>query len=1199
MALSDGYINTRNSVVIVTGASGSGKTHTKEAISNNPPPSIRQSTALAEDPITFTIIDATNGDWRVVNKDQLASMLAAAMVDRTHLQGTVSELSSLNGKRSASTSSIELTPPPPPPRHPVAPNTEPLERIIPPLQHQSLLPLLSSKQEVEQTKSQPSFNPIPTLKSLDSDEDTNTDEMEYKVAASSSLNSPDSECKNIMQHQDTETCSPCTTARQLLNPISATEPINPACDDFYTPPLPPRSKKEAHVEKLMPPLIPTSIIDSAELTCIDISEDQTISPGATALYFHFPLLLSRSKLEEQQNKSQPDLSPPVPIIKSDEVAAISSSDSEDTMQCQDTEASCPCTTTLQPLIPVPTLEPVDSVCDEIHEEASYMYTDIIQYQDTEACSPVLRAMTPTTLEPVDPVYDDVYTPPPMTPTILEPIDPIYDDVYTPPPITPTTLEPVDPVCDGVYMPPPMTPTTLEPVDSVCDDVYTPPPMTPTTLELIDPIYDDVYTPPPIIPTTLEPVDPVCDGVYTPPPMTPTTLEPVDPVYDDVYTPPPMTPKTLESVDPVYDDVYTPPPSPTINKERSTKEMHPEISHPVKSDLVSRIGQAEVTEDPYRYDLVYLFDTGGQPAFHAILPLFFPMVMFVIFVLKLSEKLNHHPKVSFFVKGKPVGSPYTSPLSHLEIAQHSLCAIQSQMLAQQCSEKGLPKIIIVGTHRDLEWKCSESAQEKNRKLVEILRPTFQKNLIYCSAEANNLIFPLDAKHPRQKDNDVSAEIRQAITAATSVIESKKTPLSWHILELALRDLAEKLGRGFLTRFECITEAAKLGIGEHIFDAALDHFVQLNTILYYRTVIPDLVFIQAQPLMQKITELIQKTHSLRGQVSKKHTPVDGKFLIFRDQGIITLDILESYPDGYLEGVFTAADLIQLMQHKYLISPINQSSYFMPVLLPDLAPEKMSQYRSKPDSAIAPLSIFFSCDLVPTGLFCSLVSSLLSAVASPQLCLKTNPSDQSLMECVASNCIKFSLAENCGSLVLIDTYTHLELHLSAPLVENPASLCLALKIKVLASIKIATHALHFDEVVPQCGFLCESSIPHANVKVTPERFWLGRMVFGNPRLVEVKPPTHPTQMCRNHGWVCSLDPDHVYGRLQRRHTVWLLSHHLLSKHSVSINIFHFMCKLYTATEKSPLRTTGGEAVDDQKADKQALAGHGEGSATIVCSR
>ena len=355
------------------------------------------------------------------------------------------------------------------------------------------------------------------------------------------------------------------------------------------------------------------------------------------------------------------------------------------------------------------------------------------------------------------------------------------------------------------------------------------------------------SPPPTEDASTSPITPSSSGTSSLPHSTAT------PILDPVGPAPPTPPSP-----------HTPPPL-----QPKCKEARHEKPHPVQSDFLVRLGRARATAEPYNYDLVYLFDTGGQPAFHAILPLFFPMVMFLIFVLKLSEKLDHHPKVHYFVRGKPVGAPYTSPLSHLQIAQHSFNAVQSQMLAQQGSSKCLPKVIIVGTHRDLEWRCSETTLEKNRKLSDILSPSFQDHLIYCSAEGNRLIFPLDAKHRKQQDCRVAIDIRRAITTATTVIERKKTPLSWHVLELALRELAGKLERGFLTRVECIAEAAKLGISEQVFDAALDHFVQLNTILHYRKPLPNLVFIQAQPLMNKITELIQKTHALRGQVPDKNT------------------------------------------------------------------------------------------------------------------------------------------------------------------------------------------------------------------------------------------------------------------------------------------------------------------------------------------
>lgn len=584
-----------------------------------------------------------------------------------------------------------------------------------------------------------------------------------------------------------------------------------------------------------------------------------------------------------------------------------------------------------------------------------------------------------------------------------------------------------------------------------------------------------------------------------------------------------------------------PPQHETSLSQSSCSAFEDMLHTVKNQIIHDIGHAESMEEVQSYDFIYLFDTGGQQAFHAIIPLFYPKVMFVIFVLKLSEQLDFHPKVYYFVNGKPIGAPYTSPMSNLQIAKRSFMALQSQMLAQQLSKEGFPKLMVIGTHRDKRRQCAESVEEKNCKLMEILSPSLQDHLVYHSAQENDLIFQLDAKHRKAKDRQMAAKIRHTISATASKISSKQTPFSWHVLELALRQLTDRLGRGFLTYAECVEEATKLQITEVVFGAALKHFVGLNTMLHYPSILPNVVFIQAQPLMEKMNELIQKHHSLSGEVSvgSEHAAVEGKWLKFRDQGMISLDILESFPQGYHEGVFTATDLLNLMKYKLLVSAVDQSSFFMPCLLPSLKEDEMSKHRVHSDSAISPLSITFgsSLQLVPNGLFCALVSSLLSGSDSPHLQLKTSPSNSKCMECVAFNCIKFFLEEYAASLVLIDAYTHFELHLHAPRIKDPSQLCLALKVKVLASIQTAAHMLHYDELKPQCGFLCESTTPHAMKRLTPDQSWLRKKFFSSPNPVESPPPVHCALILSSeHGWSCSLDPDIVHGELQKRHIVWL---------------------------------------------------------------
>ena len=64
---------------------------------------------------------------------------------------------------------------------------------------------------------------------------------------------------------------------------------------------------------------------------------------------------------------------------------------------------------------------------------------------------------------------------------------------------------------------------------------------------------------------------------------------------------------------------------------------------------------------------------------------------------------------------------------------------------------------------------------------------------------------------------------------------------------------------------------------------------------------------------------------------------------------MDILEKFPHSYdfCKGIFLPFDLLKFMEHKLLVSQIDQDSYFMPCLLPDLDAKELSEHRSQCDS------------------------------------------------------------------------------------------------------------------------------------------------------------------------------------------------------------------------------------------------------------
>ena len=173
-------------------------------------------------------------------------------------------------------------------------------------------------------------------------------------------------------------------------------------------------------------------------------------------------------------------------------------------------------------------------------------------------------------------------------------------------------------------------------------------------------------------------------------------------------------------------------------------------------------------------LIQLIDSGGQ--FHDIVPLFIQNANVNIFVLKLSDKLSHHPVVQYIAPGgKQIGKPYQSPLSHEQIFQDYLGAI--------CSQYPSPYTFIVGAHRDAEQLCTESPNEKNEKLKKMLSPNCF-NAIYKGEGLKELIFAVNSKTPQDDDICTAHMLREKIISLPPS-PSEKMPFAWFGLEILLQ------------------------------------------------------------------------------------------------------------------------------------------------------------------------------------------------------------------------------------------------------------------------------------------------------------------------------------------------------------------------------------------------------------------------------
>ena len=495
------------------------------------------------------------------------------------------------------------------------------------------------------------------------------------------------------------------------------------------------------------------------------------------------------------------------------------------------------------------------------------------------------------------------------------------------------------------------------------------------------------------------------------------------------------------------------------KEKLHKEDPPIASassqpSPSSEQLVRLVERSSGSKKFFEIQWINFIDSGGQPQFHELLPAFIQNTTVTMIVLKLSERLDQQPMIEYYKEGKRCGDPQLCRLRNDQILQRCIQMIHSH----PSSEGNLSHMMFVATHRDLEAECSETRADKNKRLLEMFTPHFLDQLIYYRP-FNEVIFPINAKNPTEEDLEVASKICEQISKFAP--NPYKIPVGWFLLEHDIRMLAK---RGIISLQECRDIATRLKISSEGLTAALNYLNDLNILLYYPSLLPGVIFAEAQTLLNKLTELVAYSYKLRqGHVKE---PLTGEWKRFQDEGIVTFQMLqhERFSSHYIPGLFTPTHLVELFKGLLIIAPLTSNEYFMPCLLPMLPAESIN----RPPSSIAPLLVHFPSKCAQNGVFCGLVVHLLT-VCKWELQTKGNN-----LASVSRNCIQFKLPGKPATATFIDSFSFFEVHLNtrSRIIPNQV------RKEVFNGLKNAYCKLKYNNSKPKEGFFCEcdSSTPHA---------------------------------------------------------------------------------------------------------------------------
>ena len=123
-----------------------------------------------------------------------------------------------------------------------------------------------------------------------------------------------------------------------------------------------------------------------------------------------------------------------------------------------------------------------------------------------------------------------------------------------------------------------------------------------------------------------------------------------------------------------------------------------------------------------------------------------------------------------------------------------------------------------------------------------------------------MFEINAQNPDDTDKNTAEMIRCYITDQCPTVEVE-IPMRWHSFDQMLRSIAERLGRMVMSRHECWQVAVSLGLDELSFEGALDFFHSVSLIFYFRNILPAVVFVDPQVLLDKVSELVEFMFKLR--------------------------------------------------------------------------------------------------------------------------------------------------------------------------------------------------------------------------------------------------------------------------------------------------------------------------------------------------
>ena len=521
---------------------------------------------------------------------------------------------------------------------------------------------------------------------------------------------------------------------------------------------------------------------------------------------------------------------------------------------------------------------------------------------------------------------------------------------------------------------------------------------------------------------------------------------------------------------------------------------PEYIHKLEEEMHQHLSKKGKNKPKLLYKTRWyrLTDSGGQPQFLEVISIFIHNISVGIIVIKLNERLDCFPLMEFYNKeGQLVGEPYKSCYSQEHVVRSFMRALTSQ-----AGEGKDVKFLFIGTHKDRMGECNESIEEKNDKLREIVHSfNMEANVIYNGV---NLIFAINAKTPGDEDWDVMKQVKHGLVKCADV-PPIPIPLRWFIMDLALQRFVLETKQAVLTESKCWELVANYHFDKASFKAGLEYLHQIKHILYYKK--KHLVIADTQIIQNKLCEVVSFSIELRTNPNLCEL-LYFNWLKLCKHGILRSSCLDKFPEGYIEGVFSPEELLQLFTSLCIVSELGSNEYLMPCVLPA---EETPCCNPEPKTQSVPAMVVeFPANAPMLGLFCGLVCYLMN-IAKWKLAVH-----RGVPLHITRSSIHFNFPGYPGKVTFNDPLsTFFTLTFHGPIDDAP-EVCPLIHETILAGIKEVSRNLssRSDRNKPNITFLCPCTTT----------------------------PLHPATVSRNGKRLFHPDNAQIYASVTDLHRMWM---------------------------------------------------------------